>query len=104
MKKQGIHLTLEQLFEFTKDAFTEPYEVVRTIGFKLKSKGGTRELRLEAIKNLEKELSSVLVFEKRDDVWKEIPMREPTLDRLDSDVALRLMPIFPQQPKRQTIP
>lgn len=96
-EKAGQPKTLEGLFDFTQDAISEPYEVVRTIGFELKSEGGTRRFRLEAIKRPGKELSSVLVWEIDGGALLSHPINQPTLERVHPDLALRAMVEFIRQ-------
>ncbi|MBZ5496820.1 MAG: hypothetical protein LAP85_10500 [Acidobacteriia bacterium] len=98
MKKQEHERTLGELFKSTEDAITEPYEVVRTIGFQLEAKGGSRKFRLEAIKRPGKESSSVLVWQiKENGTLQSYHVRQPTLDRVHPDLALRSMVKFIRQ-------
>jgi hypothetical protein len=97
MEEQKNERTLEQVFEFVQDEITESYEVVRTIGFDLKAKSGTKQFRLEAIERPGKELWSVLVWEIKDGTLHSYPIRQPTLDRVHPDLALQAMVEFIRQ-------
>ncbi len=99
MDKRTYKQTLKQIFEFTDDDVTEPYEVVRTIGFTLNCKSGSKVFRLEAIKRPGEKLASVLVWErKKDGAWERNTFCEqPTLHRVHPDLALQSMVSFMQQ-------
>jgi hypothetical protein len=97
MEKQRNKRTLKEIFEFTEDAITEPFEVVRTIGFTLQSKGGARHFRLEAVKHLGKKNSSVIVWKEEESSMQRSSIRYRTLDRIHPDLALKAMVGFIRQ-------
>lgn len=104
MKKPTHKRTLKELFEFTEDTITEPYEVVRTIGFTLKCKSGVKDFRLEAVKRPGERLFSVVLWSRRrnaagfDGAWEGgSTYEEPTLRRVHPDLALRSMVTYMHQ-------
>jgi hypothetical protein len=84
--------TTKALFEFQGEAIFEPYEVVRTIGFKIKcEQSGVKECRLEAVRQPGEKNHRVWVWVRKpdEDTWKRDSMYEqPTLARQNPDDAL----------------
>jgi hypothetical protein len=99
MKTTTFKRTLKELFEFTEEAITEPYEVVRTIGFTLKAKSGPVQYRLEAVKCPGNRLSSVFVWSRKGNgSWERGSISgEGTLRRVHPDLALRSMVTYIKQ-------
>jgi hypothetical protein len=98
MEKRINKRTLKELFEFTGDAISGFYEVVRTIGFTLETKSGPVEYRLEAVKQPGKKLCGVRIWSRRaNGAWEGGLSTQPTLERVHPDLALRSMVTYIRQ-------